>query len=177
MTAPTARSWKGSWVCPSQNTATAASGRHHPRSEGANPTVTAQVGVAIPAMTWSAITSALSRSCVTALPRSQELRLHSLSLSRDFPRITRPGTRRGGRPTQAWRCLSRIIGTVLNRTVLLRCRCHYDCMRRKKAEEESAKATLLAVKKEMAEPRMAKSARRTKTNPAAARIVRGNTKL
>jgi hypothetical protein len=77
MTAPTVPSWKGSWVCPSQNTAKAASGRHHPRSEGANPTVTAQVGVALPAMTWSAITSALSRSCVTALPRSQELRLHS----------------------------------------------------------------------------------------------------
>jgi hypothetical protein len=50
-------------------------------------------------------------------------------------------------------------------------------MRRKKAEEESAEATLLAVKKEMAEPRMAKSARETKTNLAAARIVRGNTKL
>jgi hypothetical protein len=32
-------------------------------------------------------------------------------------------------------------------------------MRRKKADEESAKATLLAVKKEMAKPRMAKSAR------------------
>jgi len=50
-------------------------------------------------------------------------------------------------------------------------------MRRKKTEEESAKATLLAVKKEMAQPRMAKSARGTKTNLAAARIVRGNTKL
>jgi hypothetical protein len=32
-------------------------------------------------------------------------------------------------------------------------------MRRKKAEEKSDKATLLAVKKEMAKPRMAKSAR------------------
>jgi hypothetical protein len=50
-------------------------------------------------------------------------------------------------------------------------------MLRKKAEEESTKATFLAVKKEMAEPRMAKSAREKKTNQAAARIVRGNTKL
>ena len=50
-------------------------------------------------------------------------------------------------------------------------------MFRKKAEEESTKATLLAVKKEMAEPRMAKSAREKKANLATARIVCGNTKL
>jgi hypothetical protein len=45
-------------------------------------------------------------------------------------------------------------------------------MLRKKAREESGKATLLAVKKEMAKPRMAKSAREKETDPAAARIVR-----
>jgi hypothetical protein len=49
-------------------------------------------------------------------------------------------------------------------------------MLKKNAEEESDKATLLAVKKEMAKPRMAKSARGENTNLAAARIVRGNTK-
>jgi hypothetical protein len=37
-------------------------------------------------------------------------------------------------------------------------------MRRKKTEEESGKATLLAVKKEMAKPRVAKSARVKKPN-------------
>jgi len=35
-------------------------------------------------------------------------------------------------------------------------------MRGKKAEDKSGKATLLAVKKEMAKPRMAKSAREAK---------------
>jgi hypothetical protein len=44
-------------------------------------------------------------------------------------------------------------------------------MLRKKAREESGKATLLAVKKEMAKPRMAKSARVKRTN-LAARIAR-----
>jgi hypothetical protein len=66
-----------------------------------------------------------------------------------------------GRSTQAVSVA--IIATVLNRTVLLRFRCHYDFMRRKKAEGKSGKATLLAVKKEMAKPRMAKSAREAKT--------------
>jgi hypothetical protein len=87
--------------------------------------------------------------------------------------FTLAGTR--GRPTQAWRCLSRIAGTVLNGTVLLRSRWQYGCMLKKNAEEESGKATLLAVKKEMAKPRMAKSARGENTNLAAARIVRGKT--
>ena len=41
---------------------------------------------------------------------------------------------------------------------------------------KSANATLLAVRKEMAKPRMAKSARGTRTILAAARIVRGSTK-
>jgi hypothetical protein len=44
-------------------------------------------------------------------------------------------------------------------------------MLRKKAKEQSGKATLLAVKKEMAKPRMAKSVRGKQTN-LAARIVR-----
>jgi hypothetical protein len=44
-------------------------------------------------------------------------------------------------------------------------------MLRKKGREESGKATLLAVKKEMAKPRMAKSARGKQTS-LAARIVR-----
>jgi hypothetical protein len=45
-------------------------------------------------------------------------------------------------------------------------------MRRKKAEQKSGNATLLAVKKEMAKPRMAQSAReREKRTPDAALIV------
>ena len=44
-------------------------------------------------------------------------------------------------------------------------------MLRKKAKEESGKATLLAVQKEMAKPRTAKSARGKQTN-LATRIVR-----
>jgi hypothetical protein len=39
-------------------------------------------------------------------------------------------------------------------------------MRKKKADEESFQATLVAVKKEMAKPLMATSARRAKTNRA-----------
>ena len=44
-------------------------------------------------------------------------------------------------------------------------------MLRKKAKEQFGKATLLAVKKEMAKPRMTKSARGKQTN-LGARIVR-----
>ena len=44
---------------------------------------------------------------------------------------------------------------------------------KKKVKKESDKATLAGVKKEMAKPRMAKSARKEEVNQAAARIVRG----
>jgi hypothetical protein len=46
-------------------------------------------------------------------------------------------------------------------------------MSKKQAKKESGKATLARVKKEMAKPRMAKSARKEEANQAAARIVRG----
>jgi hypothetical protein len=45
-------------------------------------------------------------------------------------------------------------------------------MLKKKTKEQSGKALLLAVKKEMAKPRMAKSARGKHTNLPAARILR-----
>ena len=44
---------------------------------------------------------------------------------------------------------------------------------KKKAQKESGKATFAGVKKEMAKPRMAKSAREEEVNQAAARIMRG----
>jgi hypothetical protein len=44
---------------------------------------------------------------------------------------------------------------------------------KKKVKKESGKATLAGVKKEMAKPRMSKSARKEGVNQAAARIVRG----
>jgi hypothetical protein len=43
----------------------------------------------------------------------------------------------------------------------------------KKAKKELGEAALASVKKEMAKPRMANSARQEKVNQAAARIVRG----
>jgi hypothetical protein len=43
----------------------------------------------------------------------------------------------------------------------------------KKAKKDRGQATLVAVKKEMAKPRMAKSARTNEVNLAAARTVRG----
>jgi hypothetical protein len=45
-------------------------------------------------------------------------------------------------------------------------------MRRKKAKKESVKAILLDIKREMAKPREAKSAREGEVNLAAARIKR-----
>jgi hypothetical protein len=51
---------------------------------------------------------------------------------------------------------------------------------KKKAKKESGEATLAGVKKEMAKPRLAMSAREGEINPAAGRIVpvkRGNAKL
>jgi hypothetical protein len=45
-------------------------------------------------------------------------------------------------------------------------------MRKKKADKESFQATFLAVKEEMAKPRMATSARGKKTNRATARTSR-----
>jgi hypothetical protein len=46
-------------------------------------------------------------------------------------------------------------------------------MRRKKRKKEPGKATLARVKKDLAKPRMAKSARKEEVNQAAARVVRG----
>ena len=46
-------------------------------------------------------------------------------------------------------------------------------MSKKQGKKESGKATLADVKKEMAKPRMAKSARKEEVNQAAARVVRG----
>jgi len=46
-------------------------------------------------------------------------------------------------------------------------------MSKRQGKKESGKATLAGVKKEMAKPRMAKSARKEEVNQAAARVVRG----
>jgi hypothetical protein len=46
-------------------------------------------------------------------------------------------------------------------------------MSKKPAKKESGKAILAGVKKEMAKPRMAQSARKEEVKQAAARIVRG----
>jgi hypothetical protein len=46
-------------------------------------------------------------------------------------------------------------------------------MSKKHAKKESGKATLAGVKKEMAKPRMAKSARKEEVNQAAVRVGRG----
>jgi hypothetical protein len=100
---------------------------------------------------------------------------YGFSLSFHFRRDARTG-----RPTQAWRCLSRIVGTVPNWTVLIRSRCHHECSMKKKSKKKSGGATLASVKKEMAKPRRAKSAREGEINLAAGRMVpvrRGNTKL
>jgi hypothetical protein len=66
---------------------------------------------------------------------------------------------RSGRPTQAGRHLGQIAATVPNGTVLLRALEHHVSMSKMKAKEESDKTLLSNVKKEMAKPRMAKSAR------------------
>ena len=47
--------------------------------------------------------------------------------------------------------------------------CHHGCVFMKKTEEESGKAILLDIKKEMAKPRKAKSAREWEVKLAAAR--------
>ena len=72
--------------------------------------------------------------------------------------FTLAGTRTG-RPTQARRRLAQIAGTVPNGTVLLGALEHHVSMSKMKAKEESDKTLLSNVKKEMAKPRMAKSAR------------------
>jgi hypothetical protein len=46
-------------------------------------------------------------------------------------------------------------------------------MPKKQGEIESDKAILAGLKKEMAKPRMVKSARKAEVNQAAARVVRG----
>jgi hypothetical protein len=87
---------------------------------------------------------------------------------------------RTGRPTQAWRCLSRIDGTVPNRTVLVWSRCHHGWSMKRKAKKKLGEAVLACVKKEMAKPRLAMSAREGETDIAVGRTVpvkRENPKL
>ena len=55
-----------------------------------------------------------------------------------------------------------IAGTVPNGTVLLGALEHHVCMSKIKTKKESDKTLLSNVKKEMAKPRMAKSAREKK---------------
>jgi hypothetical protein len=66
----------------------------------------------------------------------------------------------------------RPMGTVLNGTVLLRLKCHHGCSMKKKAKRKFGDATRASVKKEMAKPRMSKSAREEETKRADARIAR-----
>jgi hypothetical protein len=66
-----------------------------------------------------------------------------------------------------------VIIATLNGTVWLRSRCYDASMRRKKRKKESGKATLARVKKDLAKPRMAKSARKEEVNQTAALVVRG----
>jgi hypothetical protein len=63
-----------------------------------------------------------------------------------------------------WNC-------VLNRTVLVRSRCHHRCWMKKRAKKKLGGAILDSVKKEMAKPRLAMSAREGEINSAAGRIV------
>ena len=60
------------------------------------------------------------------------------------------------------RRLAQIAGTVPNGTVLLRTLEHHVCMSKIRTKKESDKTLLSNVKKEMAKPRMAKSAREKK---------------
>ena len=55
---------------------------------------------------------------------------------------------------------------VPNGTEWLRSPGHHGCMPKKKAKKDYGKATLAGVKKEMAKPRVAKSARKKYTNLA-----------
>jgi hypothetical protein len=76
------------------------------------------------------------------------------------------GEKHGG----VWR---RFAGTVPNGTVLLGALEHHVSMSKMKTKEESDKTLLSNVKKEMAKPRMTKSAR-GENESSAARIVRGS---
>jgi hypothetical protein len=58
---------------------------------------------------------------------------------------------------------------VRNATVWLPSRCHHECMPRKKSKKETTTATRADVKKEMAQPRMARSARIAELNLDTAR--------
>ena len=60
--------------------------------------------------------------------------------------------------------------TVRNGTAPLPSQCHYGCMLHKRAKKESGNATRSSVKKEMAKPRMAKSARIAELNSDTERI-------
>jgi hypothetical protein len=95
-----------------------------------------------------------------------------LSLSFHFDRDSR-----AKRPTQLWRRLTRIVGTALNWTDLLRFQCHHGSKMKKKAKKESGGTTRASVEKEMAKPRMAKSAREAKINLTAVRIAPGKSPL
>jgi hypothetical protein len=75
-------------------------------------------------------------------------------------------------PTQGWWCLSRIVGTVPKRTVLVWSRCHPRSLMKKKAKKEFGRAILASVKKEMTKPRLTMSAREGEINEAAGRAVR-----
>ena len=61
--------------------------------------------------------------------------------------------------------------TVRKGTACLPSQCHDECMLDKKSKKEPANPTLGSVKKEMAKPRMARSARITERNLDTARIT------
>lgn len=65
---------------------------------------------------------------------------------------------------------SATFASVRNWTASLPSRCHYNTMRQNKNKTRSDRMTLRSVKKEMAKPRMARSARITELNLDTARI-------
>src|SRR5882757_2995719 len=67
---------------------------------------------------------------------------------------------------------SLILFPVRNWTDWLRSCCHHALMPQRKSKRESDKATVRAVRKEMAKPRLTKSSRTGEANLAAARIKR-----
>jgi hypothetical protein len=64
----------------------------------------------------------------------------------------------------------KILATVLNRTVSFLLRCHHPCMQRGKTKKRSGNGIPASLRKEMAKPRMAKSARTAELNLDNARI-------
>jgi hypothetical protein len=63
--------------------------------------------------------------------------------------------------------------TVRNGTAWIASRCQCGCMRHKKSKKESGNATRASVSKEMAKPRMARSARVAELNLDTSRIPDG----